>query len=121
VKEDTLELPKIDNHQDESIIAYIDKIYKESFNKFIYFRWIVKLVILIVRKSAKTVGHGKKFRVQAQHTIKYIPIAYITTTDENLDWIDFANIIDLINTSVLTHEYGLYKYLELTHFFVFSV
>jgi hypothetical protein len=37
VKEETLKLPKIDNHQDESIIAYIDKIYKESFNKFIYF------------------------------------------------------------------------------------
>ncbi len=37
VKEKTLELPKTKNHQDESIIAYIDKIYKESFNKFIYF------------------------------------------------------------------------------------
>jgi uncharacterized radical SAM superfamily Fe-S cluster-containing enzyme len=37
VKENMLELPKTENHQDESIIAYIDKIYKESFNKFIYF------------------------------------------------------------------------------------
>jgi len=37
VKEEMLKLPKIKNHQDEDIIAYIDKIYKESFNKFIYF------------------------------------------------------------------------------------
>jgi hypothetical protein len=37
VKEEMLKLPKIKNHQDENIIAYIDKIYKESFNKFIYF------------------------------------------------------------------------------------
>jgi hypothetical protein len=37
VKEKTLELPNTKNHQDESIIAYIDKNYKESFNKFIYF------------------------------------------------------------------------------------
>jgi len=37
VKEKTLELPNTKIHQDESIIAYIDKNYKESFNKFIYF------------------------------------------------------------------------------------
>jgi hypothetical protein len=37
-KEETLKLPKTKNHQDENIIAYIDKTYKESFNKFIYFQ-----------------------------------------------------------------------------------
>jgi hypothetical protein len=37
VKEKILKLPKTKNHQDENIIAYIEKIYKESFNKFIYF------------------------------------------------------------------------------------
>jgi hypothetical protein len=37
VKEEMSKLPKIKNHQDDNIIAYIDKIYKESFNKFIYF------------------------------------------------------------------------------------
>jgi len=46
VKEETLKLPKTKNHQDENIIAYIDKIYKESFNKFIYFRWIAKSIVL---------------------------------------------------------------------------
>jgi hypothetical protein len=73
VKEETRELPEIENHQDESIITYIDKIYKESFSKFIYFRWIVKLVVPIIGKSAKTVGQCKFPRVQAQCTIKYIP------------------------------------------------
>jgi hypothetical protein len=38
MKEETLELPEIENHKDDSIITYIDKIYKESFIKFIYFR-----------------------------------------------------------------------------------
>ncbi len=37
VKKEILELSKTNNHQDENIIAYIDKIYKESFNKFICF------------------------------------------------------------------------------------
>ncbi len=114
VKEETFELPKIENHQDESMIAYIDKIYKESFNKFIYFCWIV--VILVVRKSAKIVGHCIFLRAQTQHTIRYTLIACTTTNDEDLDKIDFANIFDLINTNVLTHEYGLHKYPELTHF-----
>jgi hypothetical protein len=56
LKEETLGLPKTKHHQDESIITYIDKIYKASFNKFIYFHWILKLVVLIVGKSAKTMG-----------------------------------------------------------------
>jgi hypothetical protein len=56
VKEETIELPKTKYHQDENIIAYIDKIYKESFNKFIYFHWIAKSIVPIVGKSAKTVG-----------------------------------------------------------------
>jgi hypothetical protein len=64
VKEETLELPKIENHQDESIIAYIDKIYKESFSKFIYFRWIVKLVVLVVGKNEKIMGQCKFSRTQ---------------------------------------------------------
>jgi hypothetical protein len=59
VKEETLGLPKTKHHQDERIIAYIDKIYKASFNKFIYFHRIIKLVIPIVRKSAKIVGQHK--------------------------------------------------------------
>jgi hypothetical protein len=109
VKEETLELPKIENHQDESIIAYIDKIYKESFNKFIYFCWIVKSIILVVRKSAKIMSHDRFLQAQTQQTIRYTPIACTTTTHEDLDWTNFANIFDLINTSVLTHEYGLHK------------
>jgi hypothetical protein len=109
VKEETLELPNIENHQYESIIAYIDKIYKESFNKFIYFCWIVKSIILVVRKNAKIVGHDRFLRAQTQYTIRYTLIACTTTTDEDLDWTDFANIFDLINNSVLTHEYGLHK------------
>jgi hypothetical protein len=56
VKEKKLELPKTKNHQDESIIAHIDKIYKESFNKFIRFQWIVKSVVPIVGSSAKPIG-----------------------------------------------------------------
>ncbi len=56
VKEETLELPKTKNHQDENIIAYIENIYKESFNKFIHFEWIAKLVVPIIGSSAKPVG-----------------------------------------------------------------
>ncbi len=56
VKEETLELLKAKNHQNENVIAYIDKIYKESFNKFIYFCWIAKSIVPIVGESAKTMG-----------------------------------------------------------------
>jgi hypothetical protein len=65
VKEETLGLPKTEHHQDESIIAYINKIYKASFSKFIYFHWITKLVILIVGKNAKIVGQRKFLRTRA--------------------------------------------------------
>jgi hypothetical protein len=56
VKEKTIEVPKIENHQDGNIIAYIDKIYKEIFNKFIYFRWIAELMIIVVKKNVKPIG-----------------------------------------------------------------
>jgi hypothetical protein len=59
VKGETLELPKIRNHQDEGMIAYIDKIYKKKFRKFIYFRWIAKSGVLVIRKSAKIVGQRR--------------------------------------------------------------
>jgi hypothetical protein len=116
VKEETLKLPKINNRQYESIIAYIDKIYKESFNKFIYFCWIAKSVVLLVQKNAKPRSQHKFPRARAQQIIKYIPTTYITITYENLDWVDFTNIFDIINTKVLTHEYGLHKFPKLTHF-----
>jgi hypothetical protein len=76
--------------------------------KFIYFCWIIKSIILIVGKSAKIVAHGRFLRAQAQCTIKYTPTACTTTTNEDFEWTDFANIFDPINTSVLTHEYGLH-------------
>jgi hypothetical protein len=55
MKEESIGLPKIENHQDESIIACIDKIYKESFSKFIDFCWIAKFVVPIVKKITTTV------------------------------------------------------------------
>jgi hypothetical protein len=42
VKEKILELSKTENHQGKDIITYIDKTYKESFSKYIYFCWIVE-------------------------------------------------------------------------------
>jgi hypothetical protein len=59
VKEETLELSKTNNHQDNNIVTYIDNIYKESFSKFIYFRWITKSIVPVVGKSVKIVGHRK--------------------------------------------------------------
>jgi hypothetical protein len=51
VKVDNIGLLKIDNHQDDNTIAFIDKIYKESFSKFIDFCWIAKFVILAIGKT----------------------------------------------------------------------
>jgi hypothetical protein len=73
VKEQTLQLPKIEYHQDDSIIIYIDKIYKESFSKFIYFCWITKLVVPIVGKNVETVGQHRFLKARAQCTTRYIP------------------------------------------------
>jgi len=120
VKKETIKLPKTENHQDESIIAYIDKIYKESFNKFIYFRWIAKSIVLVVRNNAKLVGQCKFARVRTHHTIRYTPTTYVATTNEDLDLIDFVDIFDLISIGVLTHEYRLHKFPKLTHLFFWS-
>ncbi len=54
MKEESIGLPKVDNQQDENIIACIDKIYKESFRKFIDFYWIVKFVVLAIGKTITT-------------------------------------------------------------------
>jgi hypothetical protein len=58
VKKKTLELSKTENHQDKSIIAHIDKIYKESFSKFIYFHCIPRSIVLVVGNNAKPVGQA---------------------------------------------------------------
>jgi hypothetical protein len=55
VKEESIGLPKIENHQDESTIACVDKIYKESFSKFIDFCCITKSIILAIGKIVTTV------------------------------------------------------------------
>jgi hypothetical protein len=62
----------------------------------------------MIGESAKIVGHGKFLRARAQCTIRYTPTTCTITTYEDLDWTDFANIFDLINTTILTHEYGLH-------------
>ncbi len=54
MKEESIGLPKIENHQDDNIIACIDKIYNESFNKFIDFCWIAKFVVLAIGKILST-------------------------------------------------------------------
>jgi hypothetical protein len=65
--------------------------------------------------NAKQTSQHKFPRARAQHIIKYIPTSYITT-DENLDWVDLTNIFDLIDTKVLTCEYGLHNFPKLIHF-----
>ncbi len=50
MKENSIGLPHIENHQNENTIECIDKIYKESFNKFIDFFWIAKFVVHVVGK-----------------------------------------------------------------------
>jgi len=59
VKEESIGLPKIENHQDESTIACIDKIYKESFSKFIDFCWITKFIVPTVGKIVTTMWQHK--------------------------------------------------------------
>ncbi len=64
-------------------------------------------------------GQCNFHKVQIKRIIRDIPITYITTTHEDLDWIDFADIFDIINTRVLTYEYALHKILEITHLLFF--
>jgi hypothetical protein len=65
VNERSIGLLKIENHQDENTIACIDKIYKESFNKFIDFRYIVKFVVHVVGKIVTIVQQRIFLKVQA--------------------------------------------------------
>ncbi len=119
MKEKSIGLPKIESHQDENIIACIDKIYKESFNKFINFCWIAKFVVFAIGKIVPTMWHRKFPKAKTQCTIRYTPTTYTTTTNEDLDWTNFANIFDFINPNVFTYEHALNKFLHLTHFFFF--
>jgi hypothetical protein len=116
VKEENIGLPKIENHQDENIIACIDKIYNESFNKSIDFGWMAKSVVLVVGKIVTIVRQRRFPRAQTQSTIRYTPTSCTTTIDEDLDWTNFASIFDLINTNVFTYEHALNKFLHQTHF-----
>ncbi len=59
MKEESIGLPKIENHQDENTIACIDKIYKENFNKFMDFCWITKFVVPLVIKTVTTMWQGE--------------------------------------------------------------
>jgi hypothetical protein len=116
VKEESIGLPKIVNHHDENTIACIDKIYKESFNKFMDFHWIAKFVVLLVIKTITTMWQVRFLKAQTQCTIRYIPTTCTTTTYEDLGWTNFSNIFYLINTSVFTYEHALNKFPKLTHF-----
>jgi hypothetical protein len=81
VKEESVGLAKIENHQGENTIACIDKIYKESFNKFMDFCWIAKCVILLKVKTVTIMWQGK---FPKACTIKYTPTTCTTMTYENL-------------------------------------
>jgi hypothetical protein len=85
VKEESIGLPQIENHQDDNIIACINKIYNESFNKFIDFCWIAKSIVLAVGKIITTMRQRRFPKAQTQSTIKYTLITCTTTTDEDLD------------------------------------
>ncbi len=115
MKEKSIGLPKIENHQNEKTIACIDKIYKESFNKLIYFCWIAKSIVLAVGKIQTIVQQCEFLRAQTQCTIRYIPTC-TTTIDEDLEWTNFANIFDIINTNVFAYEHALNKFFHFTHF-----
>jgi retron-type reverse transcriptase len=65
VKEENVGLPKTKNHQDDSTIACIDKIYKESFSKFIDFCWIVKYVVPVVKKIVTTMWQRRFLKARA--------------------------------------------------------
>jgi len=116
VKEENIGLPKIENHQDENKIACIDKIYGESFSKFMDFCWIAKFVVPLIVKIVTTMQQHKFPKVETQYTIRYSPTTCKTTTDEDLGWTSFANIFDFINASVFTYEHALNKFPNLTHF-----
>ncbi len=116
MKEENIGLLKIKHHQDDNIIACIDKIYNENFNKFIDFCWIAKFVVLAVGKILSTMQQCRYPKIQTQSTIRYTPTSCTTTTDKDLDWTNFANIFDLVNTNVFAYEHALNKFLHLTHF-----
>jgi hypothetical protein len=63
-------------------------IYKENFNKFLDYCWVIKCVIPQTKKSAKRVGYHKIQSTPISCGLKFTPLAY-TTTYENLEWEDF--------------------------------
>jgi hypothetical protein len=95
------------------MIAYIDKIYKESFSKFNYFCWIAKSIVHLVGKSAKLVGQRRL--LELEHNVQ-LNTTCTTIINEDLNWTNFVDIFNLINISVSTHEYGLHKFFKSTHF-----
>ncbi len=79
-------------------------IYKENFNKFSDYCWVVKCVIPQARKSAKRVGYHKFQSTPISCSLKFTPLTY-TTTYGNLEWDDFPIFFNPITISGLTEYY----------------
>ncbi len=79
-------------------------IYKENFNKFFNYRWVVKYVITQARKSAKRVGYYKFQSTPISCRLKLTPLTYATTY-ENLEWDHFPIFFYLITINRLTEYY----------------
>jgi hypothetical protein len=92
----------------------IDKIYKEKFEKFLYYCWI--------QKSIRTNFKGprpKKPRYQitwVNCTYQFILIACTSTSDINLMWKNFSSFWDLISKDDELTSYAIEFYLDLIDF-----
>jgi hypothetical protein len=81
VKEEIANL-KVDPTSNEAIFSYIYKIYMEKFNKYEYYRWVVKYVNNPLVQKRK--GNHKQWAIAKLHSQIFIPTTYTKTKDENL-------------------------------------
>jgi hypothetical protein len=72
---------KIDPTFDEAIFSYINEVYIEKVNKYIYYHWVVKSMKSFLVQRRK--GNHKQWVVAKLHSQIFIPITYIETIDEN--------------------------------------
>jgi hypothetical protein len=90
--------------------------YTNQYSNYIYYRW-VQQSSLLKGSSHSNSAIGCIFLILLTwHILKYIPIAYTSTTNVTLDWKEFVAFYELLISYEEVQNYAIEHYPNLTYF-----
>ncbi len=87
---------KVKDQSFQCKIQFINKVYMEKFNKYLYYQWIIKHVISQPTQSANRVQRCKFQCVVTNHNLRFIAITFIVTTYKDMIQENFVDFLELI-------------------------